>query len=85
MGFGELVRRSRLARGLSQSALATRIGVSQRYVSGVEHGEADNPTLETICAFARALELRFYELKPIFACALARSQSPPSTPEETHA
>jgi transcriptional regulator with XRE-family HTH domain len=85
MGFGELVRRSRLARGLSQSALATRIGVSQRYVSGVEHGEADNPTLETICTFARALELKFYELKPIFACALARPESLPSRHEENHA
>ena len=70
MRFGALIRRSRQRRGWSQSVLAERLGVTQRYVSTVESGEADNPTLETICAFARALDLRFFELKLLFACAL---------------
>ena len=52
MRFGKLVRRSRQLRGISQGALAKRIGVSQRYVSGIENGEADNPTLKTIQRFA---------------------------------
>ena len=85
MRFGALIRQSRLRRGWSQSALAAQLNVSQRYVSSVENGEADNPTLETICAFARALGLRFFELKPIFACALSRPEPAPSPPEETHA
>jgi transcriptional regulator with XRE-family HTH domain len=70
MRFGEMVRRSRLRRGWSQSVLAQRLGVSQRYVSAVEGGVADNPKLETICAFASTLEWRFYELKPLFTCLL---------------
>lgn len=75
MRFGTLVRRSRLERGWSQSVLAERLGVTQRYISAVEHGEADNPTLETICSFARAFQFRFYELKPIFACALSHKHA----------
>ena len=71
MRFGELVRHHRLERGWSQSTLAERLGVTQRYVSGVESDAANNPTLETICAFVLALELRFYELKPLFACLIA--------------
>jgi transcriptional regulator with XRE-family HTH domain len=68
MRFGELVRRIRLEHGWTQATLAGRLGVTQRYVSAVEGGGADNPRLETICAFAVALELRFYQLKPIFPC-----------------
>jgi transcriptional regulator with XRE-family HTH domain len=70
MRFGELVRHHRLQHGWSQSNLAERLGVTQRYVSRVESDEANNPTLETICAFALALELRFYELKPLFVCLI---------------
>ena len=70
MRFGELVRRSRLERGWSQAFLAEQLGVTQRYVSAVEGGESDNPQLETICTFAAALEWRFYQLKPIFACLM---------------
>lgn len=77
MRFGELIRRSRLERGWSQSRLAERLGVTQRYISAVERGEADNPTLGTICTFARTLGLKFYELKPVFACALVAPNDPP--------
>ena len=75
MRFGELVRRSRLERGWSQAVLAARLGVTQRYVSAVEGGESDNPKLETICTFAAALEWRFYQLKPIFACLVLNGVS----------
>ena len=67
MRFGELVRNSRQKRGLSQTTLAKRLRVTQRYVSQVESGEGDNPTLETIRTFAKALHLKFTELQPLFA------------------
>jgi transcriptional regulator with XRE-family HTH domain len=52
--FGHLVRRRRLAAGLSQEELAARTGVSRNYVGMVERGEA-NPTLLVLRDLAIAL------------------------------
>jgi transcriptional regulator with XRE-family HTH domain len=54
--FGARVRRLRIARGLSQEALAERAELHWTYVSGVERG-VRNPGLNTIGRIARALEL----------------------------
>jgi transcriptional regulator with XRE-family HTH domain len=52
--FGARVRRLRLARSLSQEALAERAELHWTYVSGVERG-VRNPGLNTIGRLARAL------------------------------
>lgn len=51
--FGANVRRRRLALGLSQEALAARMGADRAYVSLIERGE-QNATLLTVHALAEA-------------------------------
>ncbi len=55
--FGNLLRRSRLAAGLSQEALAVRAGLGARTVSDLERGVATQPRLETVDLLATALAL----------------------------
>ena len=43
---GDLLKRIRLARGLSQQDIATAIGVSKRYIGAIERFEK-NPSQET--------------------------------------
>ena len=80
MGFSQLVKQSRQARGLSQTSLAKRIGVSQRYVSGIENGEAENPTLNTIRRFALEFTWANSELLELF-----NPSSPAANTEEADA
>lgn len=44
---GDNVRRLRKAAGLSQAALAERMGVDRAYISGLERGQR-NPTVVTL-------------------------------------
>jgi transcriptional regulator with XRE-family HTH domain len=55
--FGANVRRYRLAAGLSQEAVAERMGVDRAYVSGIERGK-QNATLLTVWQVAEALGVR---------------------------
>ncbi len=55
------VRRLRLARGLSQEALAADAGLHQGLISEIEN-EASNPELDTIGRLAKALGARPREL-----------------------
>jgi transcriptional regulator with XRE-family HTH domain len=55
--FGGNVRRYRLAAGLSQEAVAERMGVDRAYVSGIERGK-QNATLLTVWQAAEALGVR---------------------------
>lgn len=55
------VRRLRVARGLSQSELARRSGVSKGTLSQLEAAEG-NPTLETLWSLANALGVPFGDL-----------------------
>jgi transcriptional regulator with XRE-family HTH domain len=55
--FGGNVRRYRLAAGLSQEAVAERMGVDRAYVSGIERGK-QNATLLTVWQAAEALSVR---------------------------
>ena len=59
--FGRRVRELRLARGLSQEELASRVGIHRTYVGGVERGER-NPSLKNIASIARALDITLREL-----------------------
>jgi transcriptional regulator with XRE-family HTH domain len=58
--FGRNLRRHRLAVGLSQEALAERMGVDRAHVSSMERGR-QNVTLLTIWQAAQALGCRSAE------------------------
>ncbi len=51
---GRNVQRLRIAAGLTQAALAERMGVDRGYVSGLELGQR-NPTILTLWHVAKAL------------------------------
>lgn len=55
--FGANVRSYRLAAGLSQEAVAIRMGADRAYVSAIERGR-QNATLLTIWEVAQALGVR---------------------------
>jgi len=55
--FGLNMRRLRLAAGLSQEAIAERMGVDRAHVSGMERGQ-QNVTLLTLWQAAQALGCR---------------------------
>jgi transcriptional regulator with XRE-family HTH domain len=54
---GRNVRRLRIAAGLSQAALAERMGVDRAYVSGLELAQR-NPTILTLWHAGKALGVR---------------------------
>ena len=51
---GRNVKRLRIAAGLTQAALAERMGVDRAYVSGLELGQR-NPTVLTLWHISKAL------------------------------
>jgi transcriptional regulator with XRE-family HTH domain len=53
--FGSLLRRERLAAGLTQEALAERAGLSPKAVSDLERDPARTPRLATVTLLADAL------------------------------
>lgn len=55
--FGANVRRFRIAAGLSQEAVAERMGVDRAYISAVERG-IQNATLILVWETAQALKVR---------------------------
>ncbi len=59
--FGENVKRIRVAAGLSQAAVAVRMGVDRAYISSIERG-GQNATLLSINEIAQALEVRPFDL-----------------------
>jgi transcriptional regulator with XRE-family HTH domain len=59
--FGANVKRYRAAAGLSQEAVAERMGVDRAYVSGIERGR-QNATLLTVWQAAQALGVRPVDL-----------------------
>jgi transcriptional regulator with XRE-family HTH domain len=64
---GRNVKRLRMAAGLTQAALAERMGVDRAYVSGLELGQR-NPTIVTLWHITKALGVKlptfFEEDKP---------------------
>lgn len=55
--FGKRVELARTFKGLSQRELANRIGADNSYISRIESGQRDNPTLQTIRNLADALDV----------------------------
>ena len=70
---GRNVKRLRVKVGLSQAALADRMGVDRAYVSGLELGQR-NPTIVTLWHIAQALgvKLRLFFEEEKAARRLAR-------------
>jgi transcriptional regulator with XRE-family HTH domain len=63
--FGARLREVRLKRGLSQQALAERVGIPQTHVSAMEVG-IKFPNLLTVLRLAAALECKATDLVRIF-------------------
>ena len=55
--IGEVIRRARKERGLSQELLAVDAGVDRSYMGGIERGE-HNLTVMSLLRIARALECK---------------------------
>ena len=73
--FGSILRRYRLAMGLSQGALAERAGLSLYGISALERGYRRAPQRETLVRLARALALN-EEQRQAFENAAVRPSSP---------
>jgi predicted ATPase/DNA-binding XRE family transcriptional regulator len=73
--FGELLKTTRLARGLSQEALAERAGLSREAISLLERGGRLTPHRDTIALLSRSLELSPAERVRLEA-SLAERQRP---------
>jgi predicted ATPase/DNA-binding XRE family transcriptional regulator len=73
--FGALLRRYRLAAGLSQEALAERAGLSARAVSDLERGARRAPYRETVRSLVDALGLADEE-RAALASAVSRERGP---------
>lgn len=74
--FGPLLRRHRLAAGLTQEDLAERAGLSVRAISDLERGLKPTPRRETIALLAQALALPVDVLEQ----AIERRRGPRSRP-----
>jgi len=77
--FGELLRRYRVAAGLSQEALAEAAGLSPRAISALERGERRAPQQETVRLLADALALAG-EDRALLEQAVTRRRGPRGTP-----
>jgi transcriptional regulator with XRE-family HTH domain len=67
--FAALLKRSRLAAGLTQEALAERSGLSARAVSDLERDGERTPRLDTLALLADALGLTHERRADLFAAA----------------
>jgi transcriptional regulator with XRE-family HTH domain len=73
--FGVLLRRSRVAAGLSQEALAERASLSVRGISDLERGARRAPHLATVGSLGQALGLAERELQLLFTAARKTDRS----------
>ena len=77
-GFGALLRRYRLAAGLSQEALAEDAGLSARAIAALESGERVTPHHDTVRLLARALQLTVPEHERLEGTVRRRRGPPPT-------
>jgi transcriptional regulator with XRE-family HTH domain len=83
--FGKWLRQTRIKRGMTQACLAQAIGVTDSYISHLEHGDflskdgsPSRPTVALVDAMAKALDVSCEEAR--FAATYA---SPDQLPQET--
>jgi predicted ATPase/DNA-binding XRE family transcriptional regulator len=67
--FGALLKRYRMAAGLTQEALAERASLSTRAVSDLERGLSRAPRYDTLDLLARAMNLEASQRAALFAAA----------------
>src|SRR5215467_1232911 len=77
--FGALLKRYRIASGLTQEELATRAGMSTRGVSDLERGARRAPYKSTIALLSEALHLSVQE-RAALVVAAGRGNGPTMTP-----
>src|SRR5712691_1245089 len=75
--FGGLLRRYRLAAGLTQEELATQAGLSARGLSDLERGARRAPRRETVQMLSQALHLSAAEQALMEATARQRKAATP--------
>jgi predicted ATPase/DNA-binding XRE family transcriptional regulator len=78
--FGDLLRRHRVAAGLSQDELAERAGLSARGISDLERGLRRAPHRHTVAALADALSLTVEERRHLDDAAGPRRRGPTAPP-----
>src|SRR6266705_732248 len=83
MTFGDVLRRYRLAAGLTQEELAERAQVSPRAISDLERGLRTRPWRETIQLLAAALKLGAAERAQLEAAARRQTGPAPTEPPRT--
>ncbi|MGH2391412.1 MAG: helix-turn-helix domain-containing protein [Chloroflexota bacterium] len=77
-GLGERVRKRRKALGMTAKAVAKAAGVSTSYISQVERGHQEDPSLPTLRRLAEALSMDFHTL--LGGHAFAVDETPVPTP-----
>src|SRR5215467_14505259 len=81
--FGDLLRRFRLAAGLTQEELAERAGLSRRGITDLERGARTTPRRETLALLVTALGLARDDRAAFEASARRRSCAPAASPLTT--
>jgi len=77
VNIGERLRTERMLKGLSVTELADRAGISKAYVSQLEAGAQQNPSLDVLKKLADALEITVGRLIGGEVAAPASLQPPP--------
>ncbi|TMC10875.1 MAG: XRE family transcriptional regulator [Chloroflexi bacterium] len=75
-GFGVLLRRLRLAAGLTQEALAERAGLSARAISDLERHPDRTPRLDSVASLGDALDLDAVQRAALLVAARPDSGAP---------
>lgn len=78
--FGDLLRRYRVAAGLTQEELAERAGLSAKGISDLERGARTSPRRDTVNLLADALGLGERDRNVLAAAARQRSSLPAAVP-----
>jgi DNA-binding XRE family transcriptional regulator len=79
--FGALLKRHRLARGLTQEALAERAQISAFTISALERGVSQRPQMETLDLLATAPTLSAQDRTGLVAAARRLASAAPATRE----
>jgi predicted ATPase/DNA-binding XRE family transcriptional regulator len=80
VSFGALLKRYRLAAGLTQEDLAERAGLSAKGISDLERGARQQPRLDTLHLLVAALQLTDAERALLEAAARQRDELAPLSP-----
>jgi transcriptional regulator with XRE-family HTH domain len=76
--FGMLLRRSRVAAGLTQEQLAEKAGISRRNLGDLERGADHRPRKDTLALLADALALSMHDRQTLFEAARRLGASSPA-------